>query len=178
MAKKRKFAAYRALERPYTRFSKKRKHNFIKARPVVRIVHLDGGNLRKQFEYAIYLIAKDGLQIRDLAIESARLSTNRLLEKNLGKQGYRIKIMKYPHHVLRENPLASGAGADRMSTGMKMSFGKTIGRAAQIKPGDKVFRVEVDKAHVELARKALKRASQKLPCSWRIESVQNAVATA
>src|SRR3989338_9965325 len=169
MAKKRKFAAYRALERPFTRFSKKKKFNFIRARPVVRIVRFDSGDLQKVFSNAIYLTSKEGLQIRDLAIESARLSANRLLEKSLGKNGFRLKITKYPHHVLRENPLASGAGADRMSTGMAQSFGKSIGRAVQIKPGDTLFKLEIEKQHLPVARRALQRAAQKLPCTYRVE---------
>ncbi|MBS3176785.1 50S ribosomal protein L16 [Candidatus Woesearchaeota archaeon] len=175
MVKKRKFAAYRAVERPYTRFSKKSKYNYVHARPPCRIALFDTGNLQKPFEYSVYLVAKNSLQIRDLALESARLSANRLLEKNLGKTGFRLKLMVYPHHVLRENPLASGAGADRMSTGMQLSFGKTIGVAAQIKPGQRLFKCEVEKQHVELARKAMHRASFKLPCSYRVEWVQNTV---
>ena len=169
MVKVRKFAAYRALERPYTRFSKKKKYNFIRARPVLRIAKFDIGNLQKQFSAAYYLTAKDALQIRDIALESARLSANRLLEKNVGKSGYRLKLLPYPHHVLRENPLSSGAGADRMSTGMTQSFGKSIGRAAQIKIGQRIFKLEVDKQHAEFARRALRRAAQKLPCTYRVE---------
>ena len=114
------------------------------------------------------LKSKDSLQIRHNAIESARLSANRLLEKNLGKQGFCLRIRIYPHHILRENPLASGAGADRMSTGMKKSFGKPIGIAAQVHKGQVLFEASVDKEHFETAKMALKRASYKLPCSCMI----------
>ncbi len=80
--------------------------------------------------------------------------------------------MAYPHHVLRENPIAAGAGADRMSTGMKKSFGRTIGTAAQVKRGQPLFVVDVNKQNVEVARKALKRASYKLPGTCIIEIVE------
>jgi large subunit ribosomal protein L10e len=96
------------------------------------------------------------------------MSANRVLESTCGKENYYLQTRMYPHHVLRENPLASGAGADRMSTGMAFSFGKPIGVAAQIRTGKKLFTVRVNKANVETARKALKRASYKLPCHCQI----------
>src|SRR5204863_395883 len=97
------------------------------------------------------------------AIESARQSANRVLETALGKNGYFLRTKIYPHHILRENPLASGAGADRMSTGMAHNYGKPIGVAAQVKPGQSIFEVHTNKQHIDLAKKALKRASYKLP---------------
>ncbi|MBN2458267.1 50S ribosomal protein L16 [Candidatus Woesearchaeota archaeon] len=168
MAKIRKFCAYRRLERPYTRKSKYRKLSFIKSTPHSKIVRFECGNLKDKFEKKVDLVSKNALQIRHNAIESARLSSNRMLEKNLGKVGFRLSIRIYPHHVLRENPLASGAGADRMSTGMKMSFGKPIGSAARVKEGQTLLTVSVNKNNVDLAKKALKRASYKFPCPCSI----------
>ena len=78
-------------------------------------------------------------------------------------------IRVYPHHILRENPLAAGAGADRMSTGMKHSFGKSIGIAAQVRKGQTLFQIQVNKEHLDTAKKALKLAGSKLPCSTSIE---------
>lgn len=175
MAKKRKFCAYRAVERPYTRFSKYKKMSFVKAKPVCKIVRFNMGSPTKKFTHKVKLIAKDSLQIRDNAFESARLTSNRLLEGELGKNGFRLRIIPYPHHILRENPLAAGAGADRMSTGMKCSFGKTVGIAAQIKRGQTIFEVEVNKNNLELGRKAMKRASYKIPCGCFIEVYENKV---
>ena len=97
------------------------------------------------------------------------MTCNRLVEKTLGKTAYRFKVRVYPFHILRENPLAAGAGADRMSTGMKMSFGKPIGVAAQIKKGQTVFSMDVNKQNVDLAKKALKRATYKLPGGYYIK---------
>lgn len=168
MAKTRKFCAYRRLERPYTRFSKFRAKSYIRARPNCRVVRFDMGTDAKEFSTVLDLVVKDDLQIRDNALESARQTSNRVLEKKIGKNEYKYKMMVYPHHVLRENPLASGAGADRMSTGMKCSFGKAIGIAAQLKKGQAIFRVMVNRPNVATARVALKRASQKLPCTCSI----------
>ena len=168
MAKKRKFVAYRNLERPYTRISKFKKKSYIRTKPASRIVRFDMGNPQREFEYQLDLIAGASIQIRDLAIESARLTSNRLLEKKLTKTGYRMKLLMFPHHILRENPLAAGAGADRMSTGMKHSFGKVIGIAAQIHEGKPLIRLWVDKEHIVLGRQALDRARKKLPCGCKI----------
>ncbi|MFW5991071.1 MAG: 50S ribosomal protein L16 [Candidatus Nanoarchaeia archaeon] len=168
MARLRKFCAYRRLERPYTRKSKYRKLSYIKTAPNIKIVRFVGGNLKRDFSIRVDLLADQALQIRHNAIEAARLTCNRYLEKNVGKLDFRLVIRTYPHHTLRENPLASGAGADRMSTGMKKSFGKAIGKAAQVRKDQAVFSVFVEKKHINAAKKALHKASYKFPQSYRI----------
>jgi len=173
MARIRKFCAYRNLERPYTRVSKFREKSFIKATPHVDIVRFDMGNPNREFSHVLKLISKDACQIRHNAFESARMTSNKLLEEELGKGGYFLRIKPYPFHILRENPLAAGAGADRMSTGMKHSFGNPIGSAAQIKKGQTIFLIRVNKSNIALAKKALKRAGYKLPCSTHIEIEEN-----
>ncbi len=171
MAKLRKFCAYRRLERPYTRVSKYRNQSFVRAKPNNKIVRYNMGDSKRDFSVKLSLISKGDLNIRHNAIESARLVTNKMLEEAAGKGNYYLHIKLYPHHILRENPLASGAGADRMSTGMKKSFGKSIGRAARVKKGQVIFELNIDKDHMKLARTALKRAYSKLPgsCSISVE---------
>jgi large subunit ribosomal protein L10e len=78
-----------------------------------------------------------------------------------------LRVRKFPHHILRENPLAAGAGADRMSTGMAHSFGKIIGIAAQVKTGDEIFTLKIKKENLPLARKAMKKISLKLPKQYK-----------
>jgi large subunit ribosomal protein L10e len=168
MARLRKAVAYRKLERPYTRYSKYKKQRFVRARPVCRVVRFDMGNAKREFDTSLHLISKADLQIRDNAIESARQTSNRALEKVLGKIGYHLKVRLYPHHVLRENPLAAGAGADRMSTGMAHSFGKVIGIAARVKKGQTLFSLRINKKDLDLGRKALTKASRKMPCKCAI----------
>jgi len=172
MAKTKKFVVHRNIKRPYTRFSKFRTKSFIRTKPNSRVVRYDMGSERF-FPNTLFLKSKSHLQIRDLAIESARLSCNRLLEKKIGKGQYKFKIRIYPHHVLRENPLAAGAGADRMSTGMAHSFGKIVGIAAQIKKGQVLFQVNCDDQHITIAREALKQSQHKLPCTCSIVIQKN-----
>lgn len=168
MAKLRKGVSYRRVERPYTRRSKFKKKNFVRASPTNKIVRYDMGDSKKEFAHTLNLVTKVPVQLRHNAIESARLTSNRALERLLGKNGYHLKIRVYPFHILRENPLASGAGADRMSTGMKMSFGKPIGLAAQVKEGQTVMTLRVDKSGLAAAKTALTRASKKMPSKFQI----------
>ena len=167
MARLRKFTAYRNIERAYTRISKYKKLSYIKGRPHLTITRFEHGDPRGKFEKTLFLVAKSDVQIRHNALESARQTSNRVLEA-IGKNSYFLRIRKYPFHILRENPLATGAGADRMSTGMKLAFGKPISMAARVFTGDIIMEARVDKKDVASAKKALKRASSKLPCSCLI----------
>jgi len=173
MAKLRRWRAYRRLERPYTRVSKYKKKSFIRMRPNIKIAKFETGDPRKKFEWSVHLVPKKSIQIRQEAIESARQTSNRLLEKSLGKAGFYFKLRVFPYHILRENPLAAGAGADRMSTGMQKSFGKPMGVAAQITTGQEIFTVKVDKLNMGVAKAALTRAAKKLPCSFSIKTAEN-----
>src|SRR4030042_379678 len=112
MARLRKFKCYRQIKRAYTRFSKYRKLSFIRSRPVVRMSRYVSGE-QKDYGAVVHLVSNQRVQIRDHALESARQATNRSLERNVGKGLYFFRVRPYPHHILRENPLASGAGADR-----------------------------------------------------------------
>jgi len=171
MARLRKGVAYRSLERPYTRKSKFKAHNFVRGAPTSKVIRYNMGNTNGEFPITLQLITKESLQIRHNAIESARQSSNRLLEKSVGKENYFYQLRIYPHHILRENPLASGAGADRMSTGMQKAFGKTIGIAAQVKKGQVLAILRTTSNHVKTARLALKRAGYKMPCKTSIEVI-------
>lgn len=168
MAKLRKAVSYRRIERPYTRKSKYRKKNFVRASPTNLIVRYDMGELQRKFDYRIDVNSEDSIQIRHNALEAARKSSNRILEKKTGKVGFRLKIRVFPHHILRENPLASGAGADRMSTGMAHSFGKPIGLAAQVHKGQTLFEVHVDKSNLAAGKEAAGRIISKIPCKCRL----------
>lgn len=169
MARIRKFICYRRIDKkPYTRFSKFKNKSYVRSRPVCRVVRFDMGDPRKKYTAQLDLIVDASIQIRDNALESARQSSARLLEKVLGKNGFYYQVRVYPHHILRENPLAAGAGADRMSTGMSHSFGKTIGIAARVKKGQILFRLKYMKEHLATAKKALKLASYKIPCKCKL----------
>ena len=174
MAKVRTFSAYRSLERPYTRISKFNKKNYVRGGfPHSKVVKYDLGNKTGVFDVIVKLNSTKAINVRHNALESARLASNRFLEKKLNKADFHLKIKVYPFHLLRENPLASGAGADRMSTGMKKSFGKIIGCAARIRQKQTILQVRVNRDNIKIAKEALKRSSKKLPCSFTLEIMDN-----
>ena len=173
MAKLRSFVSYRNTKRPYTRTSKFKANAYIRMTPHPKVVRFDSGDSKKQFQFTLNLVSRSQLNIRDNALESARQTSNKLLEGFLGLNGFHLRVKTYPYHVLREHALAAGAGADRFSSGMAHAFGKPAGLAARIKKGATIFQVSVDKSNLGVAKQALERASKKLPCACMIQITEN-----
>lgn len=137
--------------------------------PGIKVVHFDMGNLNTDFPVEINLIVDESCQIRHSALEAARMSINRKLNKDLGRLNYHLKLRTYPHHVLRENKQATGAGADRVSQGMRLAFGKAVGTAARVQQNQKVFTVYSTPGSIEKVKNALRHGGHKLPSSTHIE---------
>lgn len=131
--------------------------------PNPRITQFEHGTPDGDFEITASLIVKEQCQIRHTALEAARISANRYLQKKLGVTNYHLKIRIYPHHVLRENKQATGAGADRVSQGMRKAFGKAVGTAARVKAGQKVMTVRINRENFKAAKDALRKAGMKMP---------------
>jgi large subunit ribosomal protein L10e len=100
-------------------------------------------------------------------MESARISGNRYIAKMVGN-AYMFKVRLYPHQVLREHKIAVGAGADRISSGMRGAFGSPVGRAARVEPGTKVYTIWTTEANIDHAKEAMRKAGAKLPTPWRL----------
>lgn len=139
--------------------------------PASRIIQYDMGDASGEFPVQISLKTKESCQIRHTSLESARIAANRLLSKRVGTVNYHLKIRIYPHHVLRENKLATGAGADRVSSGMRHAFGKAVGTAARVQSDQSVMTIWTYPSQFNLAKEALWRASMKItsPCYIDIE---------
>lgn len=161
---------YRFPHKPaYTRLAiKVNRKNFVGTAPGVKTRQFNMGNPIKQFSHIFDLVAEESMQVRDNALESARMAVNRQLAKGVGKEEYFLKIRVFPYQVLRENKQAQGAGADRVTKGMSHAFGKPIGRAVRVRPGTKIMSVLADGEKIEETKKALKRAYAKLPCKLSI----------
>ncbi len=136
--------------------------------PGIRISQWDIGDLKTKFPVKLHLIAVEQCQIRHIALEAGRISANRYISKKAGN-AYHLKLRLFPHNVLRENKIATGAGADRISEGMRAAFGQPVGTAARVKPGTKIFTLETTEEHVADAKIALRKGGVKLPTPWRIE---------
>jgi large subunit ribosomal protein L10e len=161
---------------PFTRASKVKSKSYIKTVPVSKVTKYRMGDLVgfKEGKYKIVLEvkSKDQVQMRDNAIESMRQFMNRFLLEGIGKDFY-FEVRPYPHHLLRENKMLTGAGADRMQTGMALSFGKTMGRAAMVKKGSTIFLVGVkDEKQEAIARRLIHSVKSRLPCSVSIDTIR------
>jgi large subunit ribosomal protein L10e len=125
----------------------------------------------EEFPVQISLVIEEECQIRHGALESSRLSANRHLLKNIGETGYKMILRKFPHHVLRENKQATGAGADRVSDGMRQAFGKVVGTAARIQDGERLFTAYCEVEDADHVKEAFRRAYNKVapPCRIVVE---------
>jgi large subunit ribosomal protein L10e len=157
---------------PFTRVSKRKNRAYIKVVPPQKIVKFSMGDGRtyesKKFPYRLALVTTEAVQIRHNSLESCRQYLNKELDNHLLGQ-YFLRVVPFPHHVQRENKMLTGAGADRMQTGMQLSFGKSVGKAAILKPNSEIFFIAVatPKA-VILVREAFKSIKAKLPCKTRV----------
>lgn len=141
--------------------------------PASRITQFVLGNKKTDFPVQLSLVANEKCQVRHNALESARITVNRAMEKKVGTANYRIRIRVYPHNVLRENKQATGAGADRVSQGMRASYGKTVGTAAQVKPDQTIITVETFEQNITHAKNALRKAGIKIPSPCKINIVKS-----
>src|SRR3970040_2837140 len=133
--------------------------------PGIRISQWDIGDAKTAFPLKLHLIAKEQCQIRHIALEAARISANRYIAKKAGN-AYHLKLGLYPHNVLRENKIATGAGADRISEGMRAAFGAAVITAAGGQAGMKIFTISTTEDHVDDAKEALRKGGVKLPTPW------------
>ncbi|MFB6219398.1 MAG: ribosomal protein L16, partial [Halobacteriaceae archaeon] len=64
---------------------------------------------------------------------------------------------------------ATGAGADRVSDGMRQSFGVPVGTAARIQAGERLFTLWCDVEDAPVGKEAFRRAYNKLAPSCSID---------
>jgi large subunit ribosomal protein L10e len=145
----------------------------IKGKPQIKIAKFNSGNTKRQFEYCVQLMINEKVQIRHMALESTRLAANKTLEKTTGETGYSSRLRVYPHVRLRENKTIAAAGADRLSEGMRRSFGKANSLAVRARQGQVIMEMNVDKEHLEAAKSALRKACVKLPGTPSIKFFEN-----
>jgi large subunit ribosomal protein L10e len=88
------------------------------------------GKYRDDYDYMFKLISEGRVQIRHNALEAARVAASKKVAL-IGEENFYLKVVTYPHLVLRENKMIATAGADRLQEGMRKAFGKPIGLAAR-----------------------------------------------
>ena len=159
---------YRDIDKPsYTR------REYITGIPGSKIAQHKMGQKQKDaddYPVQISLIVEESCQLRHGSLEASRLSANRHLIKQLGEDGdYKMTLRKFPHQVLRENKQATGAGADRVSDGMRQAFGKIVGTAARIQSGERLFTAYCNVEDAGHVKEAFRRAYNKITPSCRIK---------
>ena len=160
---------YREISKPpYTR------KEFMGGIPGSKIAQHQMGDLQsdpEDYPVQISLVTEEEVQLRHGSLEAARLSANRHLIKELGEGNYKMTLRKFPHHVIRENKQATGAGADRVSDGMRQAFGKVVGTAARIQSGERLFTAWCEVEDAEEVKEAFRRAYNKIspPCRIIVE---------
>jgi len=160
---------YRTIDKPsYTR------RDYVTGIPGSKIAQFKMGDLQSEpedYPVQISLETEEECQIRHGSMEAARLSANRYLIKELGEGNYKMILRKFPHQILRENKQATGAGADRVSDGMRQAFGVPVGTAARIYPGDRIFTAWCQPEEAAVVKEAFRRAYNKItpPCKISVE---------
>lgn len=149
------------MVRAYTR------KDYIRKIPGSRIVQYDMGNLSAEFPLTVSLAVKEPAKLSHNALEAARIASNRYMQRKSGRMGYQLKIRVYPHHIVRENPMATGAGADRVQDGMRKAFGKPVSSVALVKTNQKILTIKTNKRNFKDAKEALRRAAMKFPVSCK-----------
>jgi len=160
---------YREIDKPsYTR------REYITGIPGSKIAQHKMGNIETEpddYPIQISLITEEEVQLRHGSLEASRLSANRHLLKELGQENYKMILRKFPHQVIRENKQATGAGADRVSDGMRQSFGKIVGTAARMGAGERIFTAWCQPEDADVVKDAMRRAYNKIspPCRVKVE---------
>ena len=156
---------YSTPDRPsYTR------KKFIRGGPEPKIKIFDLGNTNKQNDFPVELSLRinEETQVSHNALEAARVQVNRYLTESIGRENFYFKICVFPHHIIRENKMMTGAGADRVQDGMRKAFGKPMGSAARVKAGQKILMVRVAPNNFKQAKQGLARGKSKFSKPSRI----------
>ncbi|KAI4292120.1 large subunit ribosomal protein L10e [Pancytospora philotis] len=151
------------------------KSRFARACPESKIQIHDLGNRKAPVEHLparVNLISKEREHISSEALESARIAANKYMMKTIGKDNYHLRICPQPINILRINKMLTCAGADRLQTGMRGSFGKPYGKAARVFIDQHVMNIRTKEQYVADAREALRRARNKFPGHQEIQTSQ------
>jgi large subunit ribosomal protein L10e len=173
MAHKRPWRCYsRWTRRPYQyKRSANRRREYARGGAQSKIQRYWGGNKFidwKDWDLTIGLKVNNQIQISSNTLEAVRVTINSALQKYLGRQNYRLRVRPKPYQKFRENRMLAFAGADRVQSGMRNSFGRSTGVCARVKAGQIVAEVGTYLRNLSLIRDRMRVASMKIPSSCQI----------
>ncbi|NIQ04884.1 MAG: 50S ribosomal protein L16 [Candidatus Korarchaeota archaeon] len=164
MPTKRPARSYReAPNKPYTR------HEYVKSVPESQLRILTYGKGDRVYEYRISLISGQKGMILSRCLEACRTAVNRYLERNLKESPYFWRFRTFPHHIVRERRFLGVAGADRIQSGMRLSFGNPVDRGAIIHLNQPILELWVNSENLVQAKEAVRRGRAKIGLETRVE---------
>jgi large subunit ribosomal protein L10e len=144
---------------------------FAPGAPNPKVARFTTGKSRQDYDFLLKLVSEGRVQIRHNALEAARVAASKKVAL-IGEENFFLRVVTYPHIILRENKMIATAGADRLQEGMRKAFGKPIGLAARVGIGDVVLELSVKSENLDKAKEAMKAASAKLPMKTMTEIVE------
>ncbi len=153
----------------WTRYSKRKpRKSYITSMPHKDLHQFRMGTMKDDYNLVLHMRSLQQIIIRDNSMESARRAANKLLETSM-PGSYYFHVRVYPHHVVRENKMIAGAGADRLQKGMRRAFGRPSDCAARLDKGTDLFTVYSYRSKAGIVKDAFQKATKKL--SGRYEYV-------
>lgn len=144
---------------------------FAPGAPNPKVARFTTGKSRQDYDYTFKLVSDGRVQIRHNALEAARVAASKKVAL-VGEENFLLRVVTYPHLVLRENKMIATAGADRLQEGMRKAFGKPIGLAARVNIGSVVLELSVKAENFEKGKDAMWAAATKLPMKTHVEIVK------
>ncbi len=170
MAHRRPWHCYsRWSRRPYQhKRSSNHRREYARGGSQSKIVRYWGGNKSvpwSEWDLVVGLKVDKQVQISSNALEAIRITINGYLQKRLGRTNYRFRVRSKPFQKYRENRMLAFAGADRVQSGMRNSFGRSTGVCARVKAGAIVCEVGTHFRNLAIIRERLRVASMKICCT-------------
>ena len=172
--------AHRRPWRCYSKWSRRpfqykrsanRRREYARGGAQSKIVRFWGGAKEiawEEWDIVVGLKVNKQIQISSNALEAIRITINGVLQRNLGRNNYRLRIRPKPFQKYRENRMLAFAGADRVQSGMRNSFGRSTGVCARVRAGSVICDVGCGLKNLPLVRERLRVASMKVPSSCQI----------
>ncbi len=144
---------------------------FAPGAPNPKVARFSTGKSKPDYDVKLKLVSEGRVQIRHNALEAARVAASKKVQI-LGEENFLLRVITYPHEILKENKMIATAGADRLQEGMRKAFGKPIGLAARVTHGSVIFELSVMKENLDKAELAMWAAGTKLPVRTHTEIIK------
>ncbi len=170
MASRRPWRCYSSWSRrPYQhKRSANHRREYARGGAQSKIVRFWGGNKDipwEDWELVVGLKVSRQIQISSNALEAIRITINSSLQNKIGRSYFRLRIRPKPFQKIRENRMLAFAGADRVQSGMRNSFGRSTGVCARVRAGAIICDVGTSLKDLPVVRDRLRIAAMKISCN-------------